>query len=63
MLNTDAIIKGKLDSKLNEAFKNILSKLNITQQEFIEVKVKEFVLENLNLLIPKNEKGNKDEKQ
>lgn len=54
MNNDNGIIKGKIDNKLFNAFKLILDNLNMTQQDFIESKVKEFVLENLNLVIDKD---------
>lgn len=50
MNNESGIIKGRIDSKLYEVFKLILSKLNITQQDFIDSKVKEFVIENIYLI-------------
>lgn len=56
MNNDNGIIKGKIDNKLFNAFKLILNNLNMTQQDFIENKVKEFVLENLNLVIDKDVK-------
>jgi len=36
---------------LDEAFKKILEKLNLTQQDFIETHVKNFVLDNINLIL------------
>lgn len=58
--NSDFVfIKGKIDLKLNDAFKKILDKKKITQQEFIELQVKEFVLNNINLLIDIKDKENK----
>ena len=60
--NNVAIVKGKIDPKLNDAFRQILNKLNISQQEFIEQKVKECVLENLNIVIVKDTKANANEK-
>ena len=51
-LNNDSgTIKGRIDNKLYEVFKMILSKLNMTQQDFIDSKVKEFVIDNINLII------------
>ena len=55
MNNEYSVIKGKIDSKLNDAFKKILSEKNITQQEFIENQVRDFVLKNLNILLPKED--------
>lgn len=60
--NEAVIIKGKVDAKLNEAFKKVLLKKNITQQDFVEKKVKEFVLENIDILFEKENKGNAIEK-
>ena len=53
MNNEYSIIKGKIDSKLNDAFKKILNEKNITQQDFIERQVRDFVLNNLNILLSK----------
>ena len=50
-LNSDTIVKGRIDGTLNEAFKKIITALNLTQQEFIEESIKKFVLENINLLM------------
>ena len=55
--NSFVIIKGKIDANLNEAFKKILIKLNITQQDFIEQKVTEFVAKNINIILQKDNKG------
>ena len=46
----------RIDDNLNNAFKNILEKEKITQQELLEKLVKEYVLKNLNLLISKDTK-------
>lgn len=53
--NEFSIIKGKIDVKLNDAFKKILSKNNITQQDFIEMQVRDYVLKNLDILLPKED--------
>ena len=50
-MNSDTIVKGRIDGTLNEAFKKIITDLGLTQQEFIEESVKKFVLENINLLM------------
>ena len=55
MNNEYSIIKGKIDSKLDDAFKKILFKKNITQQDFIEKQVRDFVLRNLDILLPKED--------
>lgn len=55
-MNNEIVIKGKIDASLNDAFKKILEKLSISQQEFIDNAVKEFVLKNLNILF---DEGNK----
>ena len=57
--NDSCIIKGKIDSTLFEVLKQILNKKKITQQDLIENIVKDFVLQNLNLVVPKEEKTNK----
>jgi len=51
-LNSESsTIRGRVDVKLYPAFKVILSKLNMTQQDFIDMKIKEFVLEYINLVL------------
>ena len=55
MNNDFIIIKGKLDKDLNDALKKILIIKNITQQDFIENMVRDYVLKNLNLLLPKED--------
>lgn len=55
-MNTEySIIKGKIDAKLNDAFKKILNKTNLTQQDFIEAQVRDYVLKNLHILLPKED--------
>lgn len=59
-INNDSIIKGRIDSSLAEVLKQILTKKNMTQQDLIDMVVKDFVLENLSLIISNNEaKGSK----
>ncbi len=53
LLNNDCLVKGKVDSSLNEAFRKILKTLNMSQQDFIEKAVKDFVLNNLTLIMNK----------
>ncbi len=55
-MNNDGLIKGKLDSNLYEAFKKVISKTGITYQEFIEVSVKKYIIDNLNILLEKESK-------
>ena len=56
-LNNNKIhIKCKIDEKLNEAFKKVLNKQNITGQDLIEKRIKEFVLDNLHLIIEEGKK-------
>lgn len=52
-MNNNNIIKGKIDEKLYDAFRDILKELNMTQQDFIDKVVKDFVLSNLNLIMNK----------
>jgi len=52
------VIKCKVDPNLFEAFKEVLAMKKTTQQEFLEVCVKDFVLANLRLVIEKS-KGSK----
>lgn len=58
MNNETGIIKGKLDIKLYDVLRIILNKLGMTQQDLIETKIKEFVIENIHLVI-----DNKSEKK
>lgn len=51
MNNDSGIIKARIDSNLYEVLKLLLNKLNITQQDLIETKVKEFIIENIKLVI------------
>lgn len=62
IINNDSyIIKGRIDADIYEALKTILNIKAMTQQDLIDLKVKEFVLQNLNLIISKekNQKGSK----
>lgn len=56
--NESCVLKGRVDSTLFEVLKQILTKKKMTQQDLIEGAVKDFVLKNLNLIIP-NDKGSK----
>ena len=58
-MNDGCIIKGRIDSGIAEALKVILNIKKMTQQDLIDLKIKEFVLENLSLIIPKDTKGSK----
>lgn len=51
MNNESGIIKARIDSKLYNVLKMILNKLNMTQQDFIETRIKEFVIDNINLVV------------
>ena len=51
MNNESGIIKAKIDGNLYDVLKLLLTKLNMTQQELIESKVKEFVIENIQLVV------------
>lgn len=52
-MNNDSLVKGKVDATLNEAFRKILKALNMSQQDFIDKAVKDFVLNNLKLVMNK----------
>lgn len=56
--NESCVLKGRVDSTLFEVLKQILTKKKMTQQDLIEDAVKDFVLKNLNLIIP-SDKGSK----
>lgn len=58
-ISNDITIKGRIEPTLGDAFKEILNKKKMTQQDFIDLVVKDFVLNNLNLIISK---GNKESK-
>lgn len=45
------IIKARVSSELAITLKTILSKLNMTQQDLIENFIKNFIIDNLNLVI------------
>jgi len=49
--NESGIIKARIDANLYEVLKLLLTKLNMTQQDLIESKVKEFVIENIQLVV------------
>lgn len=49
------IIKGKINSNLDEVLKRILKKLNMNKQEFIEKSVLEFVSKNIFIVMNKDE--------
>ena len=49
--NESGIVKAKIDSKLYDVLKIILTKRNMTQQEVIESSIKNFVIENINLVV------------
>lgn len=51
MNNDSGIIKARIDANLYEVLKLLLNKLNMTQQDLIESKVKEFVIENIQLVV------------
>lgn len=51
MNNESGIIKARLDAKLYNVLRIILINLNMTQQEFLEARVKEFVIDNINLVV------------
>ena len=52
LLNNDSgTIKARIDANLYEVLKLLLNKLNMTQQDLIESKVKEFVIENIQLVV------------
>lgn len=53
-MNNDYTIRGKIDAKLYDALKIILNKKNLTQQTLIETLVKNYVFENLDLVILKD---------
>lgn len=59
VINNDCIIKGKIEPTLGNVLKDILNKKKMTQQDLIDLKVKEFVIENLDLIVSKDTKGSK----
>lgn len=59
--NESYILKGRIDSTIFEVLKVILSKKKMTQQDLIESFAKDFVFQNLDLIINK-ETTNKDTK-
>lgn len=61
-LNNDYVIKGKINNSLNEAFKKVLAKFNMSQQDFIEKSVTDFVIKNVSVILEKDPKGSSSEK-
>lgn len=59
--NESYVLKGRIDSTIFEVLKVILSKKKMTQQDLIESFAKDFVFQNLDLIINK-ETTNKDTK-
>jgi len=49
--NKEIYVKARIDSKLGEVLRIILSKLNMTQQELIETNIKDFIIENISLVV------------
>ena len=59
--NENCVIKGKIDVNLYDAVKTILNIKGMTQQDLINLISKEFILENIDILI-KNAKDLKESK-
>ena len=55
-MNTDIVIKCKLSNNLGTALKKILEKQKITQQDFLEKVVKNYILENITLITETDKK-------
>ena len=51
MNNESGIVKAKIDSKLYDVLKIILTKRDMTQKDLVESSIKKFVIENINLLV------------
>ena len=49
--NDSSIIKGRVDGSLSEALKQILSKKKMTQQDLVDMLVKDFIIHNIHLII------------
>lgn len=58
--NNDVVIRAKIDSKLYDAFKKILTIRKETAQDIIEQYVRNYVLDNIELVM--NNKGNMNER-
>lgn len=58
LINNDVIIKCKINNNLGTALKKILDKLNLSQQDFLEQQIEQFVLNNL-ILILEDDKNKK----
>ena len=58
--NSDTVIRAKLDTKLSEALKRILSIKKETAQDLIENYVRTYVLDNIELVM--SNKGNMNER-
>ena len=59
--NENCVIKGKIDANLYDVVKTILNIKGMTQQDLINLISKEFILENIDILI-KNVKDLKESK-
>ena len=59
--NNDYVVKGKINNSLNEAFKKVLTKFNMSQQDFIEKSVTDFVIKNVSVILEKDTKGSSSE--
>lgn len=57
--NDSCIIKAKISTTLSDVLKQILSKKKMTQQDLLETAIKDFVLNNLNLVLQNSDKGSK----
>lgn len=57
--NNDVIVKCKISNSLSIALKNILDKMNLTQQEFLEKQIKKFILDNIDMVVGKGIKNEK----
>lgn len=57
--NSFVFLKARIDTKINNALKLILEKKKVSQQDFLERIIKEYVIENLNEILVDTKKENK----
>ena len=57
--NDSSVIKGRIDGSLSEALKQILLKKKMSQQDLIDMLIKDYVIENINIVLKKDDKGSK----
>lgn len=60
-MNNDTTIKCRIGGNLGIALKTILEKKKLTQQEFLEKLIQQFILDNISLVLEEEKKWKKKE--